>query len=142
MQAEDFPFEGFQTVGAGLNEEQMFAGFFQLVPPPIDGFHRSDENVDTSCQAFLDDSPRDFASLAKGTAGHQHKTELIGARHGSYSRPIVHEASGLKYFACEQKANTGRGLAVDGSTRHERKVVSVQPQMEQTSKSEIQANRR
>ncbi len=45
MEAEDFPFEGFQVAGGGLDQEEMFAGGFDFPLPAVDGFDGGDLDV-------------------------------------------------------------------------------------------------
>ena len=46
MEAEDFPFEGFQAAGGGLDQEEMFAGGFDFSLPAINRFYRGGVDVD------------------------------------------------------------------------------------------------
>jgi len=46
VKAEDFPFEGFQAAGGGLDQEEMFAGGFDFSFPAVDGFYGSGVDVD------------------------------------------------------------------------------------------------
>jgi hypothetical protein len=46
VEAEDFPFEGFQAAGGGFDEEEMFAGGFDFSFPAVDGFYGSGMDVD------------------------------------------------------------------------------------------------
>ena len=46
MEAEDFPFEGFEAAGGGFDQEQMFAGGFDFSFPVVIRFHRGDLDVD------------------------------------------------------------------------------------------------
>ena len=46
VEAEDFPFEGFQAAGGGLDQEEMFASGFDFSFPAVDGFERGGVDVD------------------------------------------------------------------------------------------------
>ena len=46
VEAEDFPFEGFEAAGGGFDQEQMFAGGFDFSFPVVIRFHRGDLDVD------------------------------------------------------------------------------------------------
>ena len=46
VEAQDFPFEGFQAAGGGFDQEEMFAGGFDSSFPAVDGFYGRDVDVD------------------------------------------------------------------------------------------------
>jgi hypothetical protein len=71
VEAEDFPFEGFEALGGGLDEEQVFAGTFELALPGVERFHRCCEDVDASGEVFFDDGAGDFAGFGERAAGDQ-----------------------------------------------------------------------
>lgn len=82
MEAEDFPFEGFEALGGGLDEEQVFAGTFEFALPGVDRFHRCGEDVDAGGEVFLNDSAGDFAGFGERAAGDHNEAEWRGAWHG------------------------------------------------------------
>ena len=129
MQAEDLSFEGFEALGGGFNEEQVFARMLELALPEVERFHRCGKDVDACGEMFLDDSAGDFAGLGKGAAGDQHDAEWRGAWHGKPSlRLIVYEEAvgdTARRVREEEKANEGRREAVEGSTRARRIPVFV-----------------
>jgi len=69
MEAEDFPFEGFETAGGGLNQQEMFTGGFDFSFPAVDRFDRGGVDVDASGQVFLEEGAGDFAGFGEGGAG-------------------------------------------------------------------------
>jgi hypothetical protein len=82
VEAEDFPFEGFQAAGGGLDQEQMFASGFDFSFPAVDGFERGGMDVDARGQVFLEEGAGDFAGFGEGGAGYEDETELGGGGHG------------------------------------------------------------
>ena len=81
MEAEDFPFEGFEALGSGLDEEQGFAGTFEFALPGVDRFHRCGEDVDAGGEVLFDDGACDFAGFGERAAGDQDEAEWRGAWH-------------------------------------------------------------
>ena len=69
MKAEDFPFEGFEAAGGGLNQKEMFAGGFDFSFPVVDGFDGSGVDVDAGGEVFLEEGAGDFAGFGEGGAG-------------------------------------------------------------------------
>ena len=54
MEAEDFPFEGFEAAGGGFDEQEMFAGGFDFSFPAVNRFEFRGVDVDAGGQVFLD----------------------------------------------------------------------------------------
>jgi len=71
VEAEDFPFEGFQVAGGGFDQEEMFAGGFDFSFPAVDGFYGRDLDVDAGGEVFLEEVAGDFAGFGEGGAGYE-----------------------------------------------------------------------
>jgi len=82
VQAEDFPFDGFEAPDGGLDEEQVFAGTFELALPGVERFHRCSEDVDAGGEVFLDDGAGDCAGFGESAASDQDEAEWRGTWHG------------------------------------------------------------
>jgi len=80
--AEDFPFEGFEALGGGFDEKQVFAGTFEFALPGVKRFHRCREDVDAGGEVFFDDGAGDSAGFGERAAGDQDEAEWCGAWHG------------------------------------------------------------
>ena len=71
MEAEDFPFEGFQASRGGLDEKEMFAGGFDFSFPAVDGLDASGVDVDAGGEVFLEEGAGNFAGFGEGGAGYE-----------------------------------------------------------------------
>ena len=87
MEAEDFPFEGFEAAGGGLNQEEMFAGGFDFSFPAVDRFDGRGVDVDAGGEMFLEEGAGDFAGFGEGGAGHEDEALLGG--HGFLGDIVV-----------------------------------------------------
>lgn len=82
VEAEDFPFEGFEALGGGLDEEQVFAGTFQFALPSVERFHGCGKDIDAGGEVFIDDGTGNFAGFGERAAGDQDEAEMRGKWHG------------------------------------------------------------
>lgn len=78
MEAEDFPFEGFQAAGGGFDQEEMFTGGFDFSFPAVDRLDRGDLDVDAGGEVFLEEGAGDFAGFGEVGAGYENEAELGG----------------------------------------------------------------
>ncbi len=81
VEAEDFPFEGFQAAGGGFDQEEMFAGGFYFSFPAVDRFYGGDLDVDAGGEVFLEEVAGEFAGFGEGGAGYEDEAELSGGGH-------------------------------------------------------------
>ena len=89
VEAEDFPFEGFEAAGGGFDQEEMFAGGFDFAFPAVDGFDGSDLDVDAGGQVFLEEGAGDCAGFGERGAGYEDQAELGGGRHWVGGKIVV-----------------------------------------------------
>jgi len=87
VEAEDFPFEGFQAAGGGLNQKEMLAGGFDFSFPAVNRFDWGGVDVDAGGEVFLEEGAGDFAGFGEGGAGYQDEAELGG--HGFLGDIVV-----------------------------------------------------
>jgi hypothetical protein len=81
VEEEDFPFEGFEAAGGGLNQEEMFTGGFDFSFPVVNRFDRGGVDVDAGGEVFLEEGAGDFAGFVEGGAGYEDEAELGGGWH-------------------------------------------------------------
>jgi hypothetical protein len=80
VEAEDFPFEGFEAAGGGFYDEEIFAGGFDFSFPAINGFNWSGVDVHAGGEAPFDHSGANFACFGERSAGDEYEAELSGHR--------------------------------------------------------------
>jgi len=78
VEAEDFPFEGFQAAGGGFNQEEMFAGGFDFALPAVDRFDWGGVDVDAGGEVFLEEGAGDFSGFGERGAGDEDEAEWGG----------------------------------------------------------------
>ena len=76
VEAENFPFEGFQAAGGGFNQEEVFAGGFDFSFPAVDRFDGGGVDVDAGGEVFLEEGAGDFAGFGERGAGYEDEAEL------------------------------------------------------------------
>ena len=104
MEAEDFPFEGFQAAGSGFDEKEMFAGGFDFSFPAVNRFYRGDLNVDAGGEVFLEEGAGDFAGFGEGRAGYENEAESGGGGHGMCGK----DCSGFAFGWRRKRKRQGR----------------------------------
>jgi len=89
VETEDFPFEGFEAEGGGLDQEEMFAGGFDFSSPAVDRFDRGGVDVDAGGQVFLEEGAGDFSGFGEGGAGDEDEAELGRVGHRTRGKIVA-----------------------------------------------------